>query len=47
MELGFRRVRSHKERGYLVVARTAEEIKDYQQRQALDAEPDEGDDLPF
>ena len=41
MELGFRRVRSHKERGYLVVPRTAEEIKDFQQRQAMEAESDD------
>ena len=47
MDLGFRRVRSHRERGYLVVPRTAEEIKDFQQRQALEAEPDDNYDLPF
>ena len=47
MDLGFRRVRSHKERGYLAVPRTAEEIKDFQQRQALDAVSDDGYDLPF
>ena len=47
MELGFRRVRSHKERGYLVVPRTAEEIKDFQQRQAMEAESDDDYDLPF
>lgn len=39
-ELGFKRVRSHKQRGYLVVERTAEEIKNYQKIQALDSEED-------
>lgn len=37
MELGFKRVRSHNERGYLVIVRTAEEIASYQQRMAISA----------
>ena len=44
MELGFRRVRNHSERGYLVMVRTAEEMAEYQQRMALSAQTD---DLPF
>ncbi len=41
VELGFRRVRTKKSRGYLVVCRTAEEMKSYQKTMALDAEDDE------
>ncbi len=46
-ERGFRRVRCHKQRGYLVVPRTAEEIKTFQLQQALEAETDDDYDLPF
>ncbi len=40
-ELGFKRVRTNRSRGYLVVCRTAEEMKAYQMTQALNAESDE------
>ena len=40
-ELGFKRVRTNRSRGYLVVCRTAEEMKAYQMTQALSAESDE------
>ncbi len=39
-ELGFKRVRTNKSRGYLVVCRTAEEMKAYQKTMALNAERD-------
>ena len=40
-ELGFKRVRTNRSRGHLVVCRTAEEMKAYQMSQALSAESDE------
>ena len=39
-ELGFNRVRTKRSRGFIVVCRTGEEMKAYQLRQGLDAEPD-------
>lgn len=39
-ELGFKRVRNHQARGYLVVERTAEEIRMYQCQQATNSEQD-------
>ena len=39
-ELGFNRVRTKRSRGFIVVCRTGEEMKAYQRRQGLDAEPD-------
>ena len=39
-ELGFKRVRTKRSRGFIVVCRTGEEMKAYQLRQGLDAEPD-------
>ena len=36
-ELGFARARVHNARGYLAVERTAEEIRNFQLRMAMDA----------
>ena len=44
-ELGFKRVRYHGIRGYLVMQRTAEEIMAYQKSMAMHAMPNY--DLPF
>lgn len=41
IELGFKRVRSGDAYGYIVVERTGEEMKAYQKRRAMDAEPEE------
>ena len=46
-DLGFKRVRTNSSRGFIVVCRTAEEIKAYQHRLSADAQPDTADDLPF
>ena len=46
-DLGFKRVRTNSSRGFVVVCRTAEEIKAYQHRLLMDAEPDLEDDAPF
>ena len=46
-DLGFKRVRTCCSRGFIVVCRTAEEIKAYQHRLSADAQPDTTDDLPF
>ena len=46
-DLGFKRVRTNSCRGFIVVCRTAEEIKAYQHRLLMDAEPDLEDDAPF
>ena len=46
-DLGFKRVRTNSCRGFIVVCRTAEEIKAYQHRLLADAQPDTTDDLPF
>ena len=46
-DLGFKRVRTNSSRGFIVVCRTAEEIKAYQHRILMDAEPDLEDDAPF
>ena len=46
-DLGFKRVRTNSNRGFIVVCRTAEEIKAYQHRLLADAQPDTADDLPF
>ena len=46
-DLGFKRVRTNSCRGFIVVCRTAEEIKVYQHRLLMDAEPDLEDDAPF
>lgn len=46
-DLGFKRVRTNSSRGFIVVCRTAEEIKAYQHRLLMDAEPDLEDDAPF
>ena len=46
-DLGFKRVRTCSSRGFIVVCRTAEEIKAYQHRLSADAQPDTADDLPF
>ena len=40
-DLGFKRVRTNRSRGFLVICRTAEEIKAYQRTMALNAERDE------
>ena len=45
-DLGFKRVRTCSSRGFIVVCRTAEEIKAYQHRLSADAQPDTADDLP-
>ena len=39
-ELGFKRVRNHLSRGYLVIERTAEEIRMYQRQQATNSKQD-------
>ena len=41
-DLGFRRMRSHGERGYIVVAYSPEEIKARQRMKACDAKPEDG-----
>ena len=46
-DLGFKRVRTNSSRGFIVVCRTPEEIKAYQHRLLMDAEPDSGADAPF
>ena len=46
-DLGFKRVRTNSNRGFIVVCRTAEEIKAYQHRLLMDAEPDLEGDAPF
>ena len=46
-DLGFKRVRTNSSRGFIVVCRTAEEIKAYQNRLSADAQPDTAEDLPF
>ena len=46
-DLGFKRVRTNSSRGFIVVCRTAEEIKAYQHRLLMDAEPDTAPDTPF
>ena len=45
-DLGFKRVRTNSSRGFIVVCRSAEEIKAYQHRLSADAQPDTADDLP-
>ena len=46
-DLGFKRVRTNSSRGFIVVCRTPEEIKAYQHRLLMDAEPDSEPDAPF
>lgn len=46
-DLGFKRVRTNSSRGFIVVCRTSEEIKAYQHRLLMDAEPDSEPDAPF
>ena len=46
-DLGFKRVRTNSSRGFIVVCRTPEEIKAYQHRLLMDAEPDSSPDAPF
>lgn len=46
-DLGFKRVRTNCSRGFIVVCRTPEEIKAYQHRLLMDAEPDSEPDAPF
>ena len=46
-DLGFKRVRTCSSRGFIVVCRSAEDIKAYQHRLSADAQPDTADDLPF
>lgn len=46
-DLGFKRVRTNSNRGFIVVCRTPEEIKAYQHRLLMDAEPDSEPDAPF
>ena len=46
-DLGFKRVRTNSSRGFIVVCRTPEEIKAYQHRLLMDAEPDSKPDAPF
>ena len=46
-DLGFKRVRTNSSRGFIVVCRTPEEIKSYQHRLLMDAEPDSEADAPF
>ena len=41
-DLGFQRMRSHGERGYIVVAYSADEIKARQRMKACDAKPEDG-----
>ena len=46
-DLGFKRVRTNSNRGFIVICRTAEDIKAYQHILLSDAQPDTDDDLPF
>ena len=46
-DLGFKRVRTNSCRGFIVVCRTPEEIKAYQHRLLMNAEPDSSPDAPF
>lgn len=46
-DLGFKRVRTNSSRGFIVVCRTSEEIKAYQHRLLMDAEPDSEPEAPF
>ena len=46
-DLGFKRVRTNSCRGFIVVCRTPEEIKAYQHRLLMDAEPDSSPEAPF
>ena len=46
-DLGFKRVRTNSCRGFIVVCRTPEEIKAYQHRLLMDAEPDSEPEAPF
>ncbi len=46
-DLGFKRVRTNSSRGFIVVCRTPEEIKAYQHRLLMDAEPDPEPEAPF
>lgn len=46
-DLGFKRVRTNSSRGFIVVCRTPEEIKVYQHRLLMDAEPDSSPEAPF
>ena len=46
-DLGFKRVRTNSSRGFIVVCRTPEEIKAYQHRLLMDAEPDSEPDAPI
>lgn len=46
-DLSFKRVRTNSSRGFIVVCRTPEEIKAYQHRLLMDAEPDSSPDAPF
>ena len=46
-DLGFKRVRTNSSRGFIVVCRTPEEIKAYQHRLLIDAEPDSSPEAPF
>lgn len=46
-DLGFKRVRTNSSRGFIVVCRTPEEIKAYQHRLLMDAEPDSSPEEPF
>ena len=46
-DLGFKRVRTNSCRGFIVVCRTAEEMKAYQHRLLMDAEPDSEAEAPF
>lgn len=46
-DLGFKRVRTNSSRGFIVVCRTPEEIKAYQHRLLMDAEPDSSPEAPF
>ena len=46
-DLGFKRVRTHSSRGFIVVSRTADDIKAYQHSLLSDAQPDTSDGLPF
>jgi len=46
-DLGFKRVRTNSSRGFIVVCRSAEEIKAYQHRLSADSQSDTVDDLPF
>ena len=46
-DLSFKRVRTNSSRGFIVVCRTPEEIKAYQHRLLMDAEPDSSPEAPF